>query len=103
MGTFAYHVVYKQKAPGPIINVIAEWVESGTPLRAVLWNVPKATWSYEPGIAARTIYGDAEMEKTDPVDRATAETVARDVLGQDLPTEEELHRICTEGASRPTP
>ncbi|MFD0747615.1 hypothetical protein ACFQ1L_41820 [Phytohabitans flavus] len=102
MGTFAYHVVYRHRAPGPIVNLIAEWVESRTPLRAVLWNVPQARWSYEPGIAARTIYGDVEMEKTEPVDRATAERVARDVLGQELPTEEELHRICAEGASQAT-
>ena len=97
-GSFAYYVVRKKDPTSEPSSLIAAWVDATTPLRAVLWSVPRKAWIYAPGPAAGMIYDDRHRDEVQPVDRQTAERIARESLEQELPSEEELHRICEEGA-----
>jgi hypothetical protein len=95
---FGYHVVYRTGRPGQPTSLIASLVMSHGPLQAVIWSVPKRMWIYAPELAAGRLYDDLEQRGIGPVDRATAERIAREYLGTELPTEEQLHRMCEEGA-----
>jgi hypothetical protein len=98
MGEFDYYVVYKQGSTSEPSSLIAAWLEDDTPLRAVLWSVPDQEWIYAPAIAADVMYDDMTLETRAPIDRETAERIAREHLGTSLPSEEELHRMNEEGA-----
>jgi hypothetical protein len=98
--TFDYDVVYQMGRGSPLTSLIVSWLETDRPLRAVLWSVPRQRWISAPEIAVTLLYDDTEEKGVGPVDRATAERIAREYLGTELPTEEQLHRICEEGARK---
>jgi hypothetical protein len=93
---FSYHAMLKAPATPPS-GLIAVRAWSG-PLQAVVWHVPKRRWIFAPAIAAPRIFDDQYADRNRSVDRPTAERIAREYLGTELPTEEHLHRICEEGA-----
>jgi hypothetical protein len=97
-GRFGYHVVQKSKTTPDPSSVIAALVQAGQPLRAVMWSVPRKTWIYAPAIAAGLLYDDQYQREVHPIDRATAEQIARDHLQTELPSEETLREMCEEGA-----
>jgi hypothetical protein len=97
-GVIGYHVVYKQGSTSEPSSLIVSWVEAQSPLHAVIWSVPRKAWIYAPGPAAGLIYDDRYQDEVKPVDRQTAERIAREGLRQELPSEEELSQICEEGA-----
>jgi hypothetical protein len=66
-------------------------------LRGVLWSVPRRQWIYAPAIVSDLVYDDSDPVPTRTADRTTAERVARDELGTDLPSEEALTALCAEG------
>jgi hypothetical protein len=69
--------------------------ESGSgPQRAVSWDHLRKTWRFNPEAAARNLYDPQNRRNWDPVDRATAERIAREVLKTELPSEETLHQMC---------
>ena len=97
VGQWSYHLVFKdEKTPVPI-SMIAAWAAAREPLRAVMWSPPRSVWVSGPEVAARRLYDDQYQGTTQPVDRATAERVARETLGTKLPAEEELREIISEG------
>jgi hypothetical protein len=98
-GTFGYHVVQKSRKDPEPSSVIASWIRADKPLWAVMWSVPRAAWIYAPGIAAGLMYDDQYQEEVHPVDRATAERIAQEALGSELPSEEQLIQLMEEGAS----
>ena len=93
---FAYQVVTRTTDPTEITSLIAYQAPLEGRLRAVLWSVPRGEWIYAPKIAAPLLY-DQKTGRVRPVDRRTAERVARDVLGTELPEEETLSEISAEG------
>jgi hypothetical protein len=95
-GQWSYHVVSKDEGTPAPISLIAVWVAAREPLRAAMWSPPREAWVSAPEIAARRLYDDQYQGTTQPVDRATAERVARN-LGTELPSEEELREIFVEG------
>jgi hypothetical protein len=96
-GRWGYHLVWPTDPTSEPTSLIAAWVAADQPLRAVLWSPPRNRWVSAPAIAARTLYDDLNPATTKPVDRQTAERIALEHLGAELPTEEELHRIAEEG------
>jgi hypothetical protein len=99
---FYYHAVFQthlEEAPAGLI--VEESV--GGPLRAVIWNHRLKAWTFNPTAAARFLRHDDYEDRRQRVDRTRAEEIARN-LGTELPSEEELHRICEEGvAAEPHP
>jgi hypothetical protein len=92
---FGYHAVYKTDNSEPPIGLIVRERSKG-PLRAAIWNHRAKAWTFSPEVAAPFLYDDRNWDRTELVDRSTAEQIALS-LGTVLPSEEELHRICEEG------
>lgn len=99
---FHYRALFRTSPEEPPVGLMV--VESSTgPLRAVMWNHRSNAWTFSPKTLARILYGDEYEERRQIVDRSRAEEIAR-TLGTELPSEEELHRICEEGvAAEPHP
>jgi len=89
--------MYKRQVPGQPTSLIAYQSPARGPFRAVIWSDPRKAWIYAPAIAAARLFDDQYQDSHDPVDRATAEQIARQHLGTELPGEEELERMCQEG------
>jgi hypothetical protein len=77
-------------------SVIA-FQETMNGLQGVLWSVPRRQWIYASAIVSDLLYDDSDPVPTRTADRATAERVARDELGTELPSEEALAALCSEG------
>jgi hypothetical protein len=91
-----YYALFKETTSEPPGGLIV--VERSTgPFRAVMWSHRSTAWTFNPGTAARLLFDDRIEDRFQRVDRARAEEIAR-TLGTELPSEEELHRICEEGA-----
>lgn len=93
---FSYHAMFQPGATQPT-GMIAMRVWTG-PLQAVIWNVPKREWMYNPAVAAPRIFDDQYADRQRPVSRQEAERIARERLGTELPSEEDLYRMCLDGA-----
>jgi len=96
-GTFAYHVVLAGKEDPQPVSLIAAWIETGKPLQAVLWNLSDQAWIYAPAVAAQRLYDDQYQDTVRPVDRMTAEQIARTALGTHLPDPQVLLQMCQDG------
>ena len=92
---FYYHALHHQTLAEPPVSVIVVEGSAG-PLRAVLWNTGTSSWTFSPDVVAPILYDDRNFDRWTNVDRRRAEEIARD-LGTELPSEEELHRMCEEG------
>jgi hypothetical protein len=99
---FDYHAIYltPEKAPPPGGLICNQYTPG--PTRAVIWSHGKKAWIFNPKTAARFLYDDEHQERVSLVSRVEAERIAREYLGTELPTEEELHRICAEGEAAQT-
>ena len=100
---FHYQAVFRNTQEDPPAGLIV--VERSTgPLRAVIWSHRSKTWAFNPKAAAPFLYDDRNFDRWTEVDRTRAEEIARSNLETELPSEEELHRICEEGvAAEPHP
>ncbi len=96
---FDYHAMLKEEGDMHPSGLIAVRFKAD-PLQAVVWHLPKRQWIYSPMIAAIRIFDDKYADLKLIVDRPTAERIARENLGTELPTEEELLQMCEEGASQ---
>jgi len=92
-----YRAIYQDSTLREPTSVIAAWIDGDRPLRAVIWSRLDDSWIYAPAIAAARMYDDQYRDTITPIDRATAEQIARDHLGTTLPSEEALVRIRDEG------
>src|SRR5262245_56459703 len=94
---FSYHAVYdteeRKSPPGGLI--IRE--SSTGPDRLVIWSHRDRAWRFNPKAAVSFLYDDMVMDQATSVDRATAERIAREVFGAELPSEEVLHQMMEEG------
>jgi hypothetical protein len=84
------------------VAAVTPWREK---FRAVAWAPGLQRWIFageqvRKVLRQRTSNSDNLKEL---VDRPTAERIAREVLGTELPSEAEIHRICTEATGQPTP
>ena len=94
---FDYRAVLKSDMSGEITSLIAHQVSSNSPLRAVIWSVPRKAWISAPAPAARFLYDEQYFDRTRKVDRPTAEQIARDLLHTELPSEQTLRAMIDEG------
>ncbi|WP_091555058.1 hypothetical protein [Micromonospora pattaloongensis] len=89
---FSYHVVFQLRATEPS-GMIAVRGWSGA-LHAVIWDVPDRAWGFNPTLAAPWIFDDQYADRQRLVSRQDAERIARERLGTELPSEQELLRMC---------
>ena len=94
---FAYKVILRNDDRSTITSLVAYQAPWDRKLRAVLWSARRRQWIYAPGIAAPILYDDQEQDRGRPVDRQTAEQIARAVLHTELPTEQALTDMSDEG------
>lgn len=94
---FHYQAVLKSDQSGTITSLIAYQVGLDEPFQAVIWSAPRRAWIYAPALAVPMLYDDKYQDRTQVIDRATAEGIARENLGTELPTEARLMRMCEEG------
>ena len=89
---FTYYVIYRdrqQTLPGTVVT--KGRLTPDHPARTVGWHRRARAWT-DMGNVLSTKLAD-EDELVAMVDRATAERVVRETLGQELPSEEELQAI----------
>jgi len=98
---YGYYAVFRtdERIPPPT-GLIARESSLG-PVRTVLWDPFAKKWTFEPEVGARYLYDDQLQEFRTPVSRAEAERIASEHLGTQLPSEEELHRVCEEAGAAP--
>jgi hypothetical protein len=95
---FSYQAVMRGKSSQEVSSLIAYQSGAKTRFRAVIWSVPRRQWIFAPGITAGLLFDQDELrDETVPVNRATAEQMARDLLQTELPTETTLEDLCTAG------
>jgi hypothetical protein len=95
MTMFLYRATFRTGQEEPAAGLIAEEPTNG-PFRAVVWNHRARAWTFNPEAAASFLLDDRNFDRWTEVDRTKAEEIAR-TFGTELPTEEELHRMCEEG------
>ncbi len=94
---FHYYAIYRtEERTPPAVGLICSEDTSGPP-RTVLWSHPRREWRFNRDVGASYLYDDEIQPRRGPVSRAEAERIAREVFATELPSEEELHRICEEG------
>ena len=94
---FGYQALLKADDPQTVTSVIAYRAPVDAPLEAVLWSRPRMAWIYGPELVARYLYDDQHQDRTRAIDRSEAETVAREALHTELPTESTLEELIEEG------
>jgi hypothetical protein len=95
--TFGYQAVLKSDLSGTMTSLIAYEVQSHRSLRAVMWSVPRKAWIYAPAIAGTLLNDPDYQERVQRLDRAQAESLAREILQSELPTEQTLAEMFDEG------
>jgi hypothetical protein len=94
---FGYRAILKSDMSGSVTSLIAYEVQSAKTLRAVMWSVPRKAWIYAPHQAGTFLRDPNYQDRTRPVDRTEAETIAQQALESTLPTEPTLLAMYDEG------
>lgn len=91
---FTYYVLYRRPDQTSPVGLLAEGqADPALPNRVVGWDHQDEDWTEaEASLGAILIDPDYE-DRIRIVDRSTAERIARETLGADLPSEEELQAI----------
>jgi hypothetical protein len=95
---FTYYALYPRdyRKDRPVGLLAEGCLEPDQPLRVAGWDHIEQTWN-EAGASLGEITVNPDYdERFRIVDRATAERIARENLGAELPSEEELYRIADE-------
>lgn len=107
-GSWTYHALYRREdRTDPAVGLLAEGsLAPDRCLVAIGWSHRHRTWT-EASASLNSITVSTDwIDRFQIVDRESAERIARESLGAELPTEEEMQRI-GEGPSmtfqRPTP
>lgn len=93
-GSFTYYALYPRDPAAPPVGLLAEGsLAPDRRLVAIGWSHRHRTWTEATAsLGAITLNPDYE-DRLKIVDRPTAERIARESLGADLPSEEEMQRI----------
>jgi hypothetical protein len=92
-----YYAIYKtEEMTPPAVGLFTNEV-SKVPIRGVVWAPDFRAWKFAPQFVANWLFDDRLQDRRARVSRAEAEQIARERLGVDLPSEEELIRISDEG------
>jgi len=94
---FSYRAVLKSDGSGRVTSLIAYQVLDDRPLRAVIWDAQHREWVSAPELAAPLLYDERNGDRVQIIDRAEAETIARQSLSTELPDTEALAAISDEG------
>lgn len=94
---FYYGAVRRPDGSGQVVSVLAYQQLLSGRLRAVKWSVPDQEWIYAPAIVSGFLFDPEYQDLADDVDRPTAERLAREVLGSELPDEQVLTAMFDEG------
>ncbi len=87
---FHYQALLKSQSSSEVTSLIAFRESATTGLQAVIWHAAQQKWVYAPPVAATLLYDDSSATESQPVDRPTAERLAREHLHTNLPTPEQL-------------
>jgi hypothetical protein len=92
--SFTYYALYPRDPAAPPRGLLAEGsLAPDRRLVAIAWSHRHRTWTEATAsLGAITLDPDYD-DRLKIVDRATAERIARDQLGAELPSEEEMQRI----------
>jgi hypothetical protein len=96
--TFAYQAFLESKGSTKVTSLIAYQAPAQGPLQAVMWHAGRKEWIYAPAIAAGLLFDDTYLDETMPIDRTTAEALAKEHLPSRLPTVETLQEMINEGS-----
>jgi hypothetical protein len=105
---FTYYALYRREdRTDPPAGLLAEGrAAPGLPLVTIGWSHRHKAWTEAAQLLAQVTVSLDWIDRFEIVDRPTAERIARESLGVELPTEEEMQRI-GEGPTmtfqRPTP
>jgi len=91
---WTYYVLYRRPDRTLPVGLLAEGrVAPDQPHRVVAWDHSDQAWTEaQASLGAILINPDYE-DRIETVDRSTAERIARESLGTELPTEEEMQAI----------
>ena len=95
--TFHYLALLESDESDRVINVAACQTFADGILQAVLWSFRHGSWIFGPGVIAYFLYDGFLPDRTLPIDRATAEMIAHEVLNERLPSEPDLAILMEEG------
>ena len=93
---FSYKTITKSDETSEVGSIMAYRFSEKRTLQAVLWHTRRKMWMYAPAIGIGYLNDFEYMDRTEQVDRPTAERIAQD-LGIELPSEEALTAMCEEG------
>jgi hypothetical protein len=94
---FGYNQLLMSDQSGRVASVFAYQSPPGQGLRAVMWSGRRKAWIYAPAIVAQYLFDDDFQDRTQEIDRPTAEQISREVLSTELPSETTLTEMCEEG------
>jgi hypothetical protein len=94
---FAYKTITKSDETEEVGSIMAHRYSADRILQAVMWHARRKIWMFAPAIAVAYLNDWKYMNRATEVDRATAERIARETLGSELPTLETLDAMCEEG------
>jgi hypothetical protein len=95
--TYLYYAVLKNPGATETTSLMAIQDSRREGLQAVGWHAVRKEWLYAPAIAASLLYDSSYENKLLETDRPTAERVAREWLGAELPSVETLDAMVAEG------
>ena len=102
---FTYYALYpRDYRTDPPAGLLAYEHRSATePIRVIGWDHFEQTWNIAVDMFGVITVEERSENRFQIVDRATAERIARENLGADLPSEEELSRIGERAAQERRP
>ena len=92
-----YTALLASDESGRVTSVLAHQTIEGGRLRAVMWSGRRKAWIYAPLLVANYLYAEDFLDRTRMIDRPTAEQLAREVLQEELPSEQTLLEMFDEG------
>ena len=91
---WTYYVLYRRPDRMAPVGLLAEGrTDPALPHRVVGWDHREVDWTEAQASLGAILTNPDYEERIQIVDRSTAERIARESLGADLPTEEELQAI----------
>lgn len=93
-----YQAFLKETGSTEVTSLVAYSETRSQPLRGIVWDVARKEWIYAPGLIVGLLHDDEYADEQMTVDRATAERLAREFLGTELPSEETILAMYEEGA-----
>jgi hypothetical protein len=91
---FTYYVLYRRRDRTAAVGLLAEGrADPALPRRVVAWDHVEEDWTEAQASLGAILMNPDYEDRVEIVDRSTAERVARESLGSELPSEERMQEI----------